>query len=93
MPKKRALLAGAAIIALTIALSGCGPQPGATPNSAAQTASSAAADKNLITSPQQLKSIDVNTAKGRNEIDSQIDKNLNNLDKSLDALDKSMGKL
>lgn len=85
------ILGAAVAISLTVALSGCGTNTTAstTPTATASSATSSG----LITSKQQVQSIDIKTSKGRAEVNQQINQNLQKLDDSLNALDKSMGNL
>lgn len=81
-----------------LVLTGCGTQSAASSTTGTTTAASTAntqatSDPSLITSQQQVKSIDIKATKGQQEVNIQINKNLNNLDKSLNALDRSLGSL
>lgn len=78
-----------------LALTGCGTSSAANTNaqSPAKTTAQTKADPSVITSQQQVKSIDIKSTSGQQQVNTQIDKNLQSLDKSLNALDKSLGQL
>jgi|GEM_PF-2408393 hypothetical protein len=87
-----------AIVSSLLALTGCGTQSAASSTTSNTTAASTTntqetSDQSLITSQQLVKSIDIKATKGQQEVNTQINKNLNNMDKSLNALDRSMGSL
>ncbi|MGC7871988.1 hypothetical protein ACPUYX_10730 [Desulfosporosinus sp. SYSU MS00001] len=87
------------IFSSLLIVTGCGTQSSASsvtgsPNATTSTANNHdASAPNLMTSQQQVKAIDIKAAKGRQEVNAQINGNLKNLDKSLNALDRSLGNL
>ncbi|AFM39727.1 hypothetical protein Desaci_0666 [Desulfosporosinus acidiphilus SJ4] len=85
------------ILSSVSVLTGCGTQTSASTTGATTSASTAntqgTTDPQLITNQQQVKSIDIKAAKGQQEVNVQINKNLKNLDKSLNDLNKSLGSL
>ena len=85
------------IVGVLLGLTGCGTKSSADANTGAPTntavANQSQTDPNLMTSQQQTKSIDIKTTAGQRQVETQINKNLNNLDKSLNSLDKSLGSL
>ena len=85
------------IVGSLLGLTGCGEKSSANANTGAPVATAVAnqsqTDPNLMTSQQQTKSIDIKSTAGQRQVETQINKNLNNLDKSLNALDKSLGSL
>jgi ABC-type oligopeptide transport system substrate-binding subunit len=87
-----------AVVSSFLVLAGCGKQSSASLTTGTPTAASTAdtqktSDPNLMTSEQQVKSIDIKATKGQQEVNVQINKNLNNLDKSLNTLNESLGSL
>ncbi|KLU64256.1 MULTISPECIES: hypothetical protein [Desulfosporosinus] len=95
--RRKAISVSLAILSTLLVLTGCGTQSSSsaagTPNATSTANKQEAAAPNLMTSQQQVKSIDIKAAKGKQEVNAQINENLKNLDKSLNALNRSLGNL
>ncbi|WP_088225465.1 hypothetical protein [Desulfosporosinus sp. FKB] len=94
----KAISASLVIFSSLLVLTGCGTQTSAssamgTSNATSTANNQEASSPNLMTSQQQVKSINIKAAKGQQEVNAQINENLKNLDKSLNVLDRSLGKL